>query len=109
MIMTTHAKTERIRCPSCGSLICVPVGEDHWEVAQGGWIKPVEPLTCAHCGTVTGAVCMEWLVTVPVRMRQLASWGAVLCTRRGQEPTHEDLDQVEAFFAFLQAQKAAVG
>jgi hypothetical protein len=50
---------------------------------------------------------LEWLVTVPMRMKQLASWGAVLAVKRDYEPTHEDLDQVEAMFTYLQLRKAA--
>jgi hypothetical protein len=102
--------TERIRCPSCSQLIPVPVGPDLWEAAPDpGWIKPAEPLTCPHCTTDIRMVWLAWLVPVRERMRQLASWGAVLCTKRGQEPTHEDLDQVEQFMAFLKVQKAAAG
>jgi DNA-directed RNA polymerase subunit RPC12/RpoP len=95
--MTTIIRTERIRCPSCSQLIPVPVGDAHWQTApcQPGWITPVEALACPHCRRQIGVVALEWLVTVPMRMKELASWGAVLCARRGQQPTHEDLDQVE--------------
>jgi ribosomal protein S27E len=102
-----HEQTERVRCPSCSALIPVPVGRDHWHPAQAGWVRPTEPLTCSSCGTAIGAVRLEWLVTVPMRMKQLASWGAILCTKPGQLPTHEDLDQVEAMFTHLQAQRQA--
>jgi hypothetical protein len=106
MTMTPRDGTERIRCPGCSSLVPVHTGPGHWHPAQGGWIRPREPLACPDCATAIGAVCMQWLVTVPERMRQLASWGAVLKVKRGQEPTHEDLDEVERFFAFLQAKDA---
>lgn len=101
--MTTRTETERIRCPSCAQLVPCPVGPLDWQPAYGKWIRPVTPLTCQNCGTAIGAVQLSWLVTIPMRLRQLASWGLVLCTRQGEPPTHEDLDQVEKFFAFVRA------